>query len=202
MMKSFRRAGVAFGLALLSACSGEPTQASADRIAAPAGAPNADLLGTLTGLVSKTLNLVAGVQRTQALPAPITVTQTIGSAGGTLSIPAAGVTVTIPKGALSAPTVITMTARAGKMVAYDFSPHGVTFAKPLVFTQKLSGTTAGVLSIPFLKLGYYADPSLLGTVTALVSELLDGSVDLKNWTFTSNIRHFSGYVMSCGRGEE
>ena len=193
---------MALGLALLSACSSEPTSAPAAPIAAPTSAPNADLLGSVTGLVDKTVSFVAGVQRNVPLATPITVTKTIGSAGGTLSILAAGVTVTVPSGALSTPTVITMTARAGSLVAYDFAPHGITFAKPLVFTQKLAGTNASLLSVPFLKLGYYSDPRLLGQLGGLVSELISGSVNLVSWTFTSNITHFSGYMLSCGRGGE
>lgn len=193
---------MALGLALLSACSSEPTSAPAAPIAAPTSAPNADLLGSVTGLVDKTVSFVAGVQRNVPLATPITVTKTIGSAGGTLSILAAGVTVTVPSGALSTPTVITMTARAGSLVAYDFAPHGITFVKPLVFTQKLAGTNASLLSVPFLKLGYYSDPRLLGKLGGLVSELISGSVNLVSWTFTSNITHFSGYMLSCGRGGE
>ena len=193
---------MALGLALLSACSSEPTSAPAAPIAAPTSAPNAALLGSVTGLVDKTVSFVAGVQRNVPLATPITITQTIGSAGGTLSILSAGVTVTVPSGALSTPTVITMTARAGSLVAYDFAPHGITFAKPLVFTQKLAGTNASLLSVPFLKLGYYSDPRLLGQLGGLVSELISGSVNLVSWTFTSNITHFSGYMLSCGRGGE
>jgi hypothetical protein len=206
MITAIRRIGVmALGLALISACSGEPTSAPVAPIAAPTAA-NGDLLGavtgTVTGLVKGLLTPVLGVQRSKPLAAPITVSQTIGSAGGTISIPAAGVTVTVPVGALTAPTVITMTARAGSLLAYDFAPHGITFRKPLVFTQKLSGTNASLLSVPFLKLGYYSDPSLLGALGGLVSELLGGSVNLTSWTFTSTIPHFSGYMLSCGRDDQ
>ncbi len=165
---------------------------------APAAEAQQDLLGTVGGLANG-LQLLSGLQRTTALAAPITVTKTIGTAGGTLSIPQAGVTVTVPSGALSQNTVITMTARAGKMVAYDFAPHGVTFAKPLVFQQKLAGTSANLLNAGLLQLGYYTDPSLLTAVGGLVSELLGGNVNLLSWTFTSNIKHFSGYMVGCGR---
>lgn len=196
MKTSMRRlTAMAAGLAILAACSSEPTSPPM----APAATPQAGLLGTVGGLLNG-LTLVTGVQRTSPLAAPITVSKTIGSAGGTLTIPQAGVTVTVPAGALSANTVITMTARAGSLVAYDFTPHGVTFAKPLVFQQKLTGTTAGLLSITSLKLGYYSNPSLLTTVGGLVSELLSGNVNLLTWTFTSNIKHFSGYIMAGGRG--
>ena len=204
MATTFRRVSTLLaGLALLSACSGEPTSAPlppAAPAAPAANAPSADLLGGLIGTIQGTLNLVVGVHRTAPLLAPITVSQTIGSAGGTLTIPAAGVTVTVPQGALNAPTVITMTARSGLLVAYDFAPHGIVFAKPLVFTQKLTGTDASILTAPLLQLGYYSDPSLLGQLGGLVSQLLGGSVNYQSWTFTSNIPHFSGYMIACGRG--
>jgi hypothetical protein len=196
MFRSVRRLGlVAVALAFATACSPERAAAPSS-VQAPAAAASGDLLGTLTntlGLTSKT-----GLQRSTPLPAPITVQQTIGVEGGTLSIPAAGVTVTVPSGALSVPTVITMTARAGSLVAYDFEPHGTTFARPLVFTQRLNGTKVGVLQAPLLRLGYYSDPSLLGQTTALVSDLVGGLVNVLTWTFTAPIKHFSGYVVLCG----
>ncbi|MEO8621507.1 MAG: hypothetical protein ABI625_10610, partial [bacterium] len=159
-----------------------------------------DLLGGLTQTVNKLLTAVVGVQRNTPLASSITVTKTIGSAGGTLSIPQAGVTVTVPSGALASNTVITMTARAGSLIAYDFAPHGITFAKPLVFTQSLAGTNASLLTAPLLALGYYSDPSLLNSLGGLVSELLAGNVNLLSWTFTAKIPHFSGYMVAVGRG--
>jgi ZU5 domain len=203
MVTSLRRAGAlaALSLTLFAACSNEPTNVPSSPLAvAPTAAPSADLLGGLTGLVNKLLSVVVGVQRNTPLASSITVTQTIGSAGGSISIPEAGVTVTVPSGALASSTVITMTARAGSLLAYDFAPHGVTFAKPLVFTQSLSGTNASLLTAPLLQLGYYSDPSLLTAVGGLVSELLSGNVNLLSWTFTSKIPHFSGYIVAVGRG--
>ena len=202
-MKSIlRRIGfLAAVVSVMAACSGEPStapavQKSESTVKAPESA-SSSLLG-----LNLNLNLVTNLQRTQPLASSITVSQTIGSAGGTLSIPAAGVTVTIPQGALSSPTVITMTARAGSALAYDFAPHGITFAKPLTFKQNLQGTNATLLSAPFLRLGYYSDPSLIGTVTSLVSELLSGTTNLLTWQFSAPIKHFSGYIIACGRGDE
>lgn len=203
MKASLRRISlVAASLVLFSACSSEPINAPQARVAAPTAAPSADLLGGVVGVVDvlKKLILLPGLQRTTALPSAITVTKTIGSTGGTLTIPAAGVTVTVPAGALSSPTLITMTARAGRLVAYDFAPHGITFAKPLVFSQKLQGTNASLLSAPFLQLGYYTDPNLLTDLGGVVSELLGGVTNLLSWTFTGSINHFSGYMVGCGRG--
>jgi hypothetical protein len=189
-----RLAALAFGaLALVSCGTDQPTAVSRP---APSvsGAPSASLLGTLTSLL--TMN---GLQRTTPLAAPITVSKSIGAEGGTLTIPQAGVTVVVPRGALAQTTTITMTARAGSLVAYDFAPHGITFAKPLVFSQQLKGTNATLLSAPFLQLGYYSDPSLLTKVGGLVSELLGGTLNTLTWTFTAPIPHFSGYIVTCGR---
>jgi hypothetical protein len=195
MKSTIRRIGfLAAVVSVMAACSGESTTAP---VAPAAKAPEtpSQLLGGLLDL-----NLVANVQRTTALPSDITVTQNIGSAGGTLSIPAAGVTVTVPAGALSSNTTITMTARSGSNLAYDFAPHGITFAKPLTITQKLNGTNASLLSAPLLRLGYYSDPSLLGGTLSLVSELIGGTTNLLSWSFSAPIKHFSGYLIACGRG--
>ena len=189
-----RLVALALGSLVLASCGGEHPTLPQLKQSAPE-APAGDLLGGLTSLLG-----VNGLQRTQALAAPITVTKAIGPDGGTLAIPQAGVTVTVPRGALAATTTITMTARAGSLVAYDFAPHGITFAKPLVFTQSLAGTNASLLTAPLLALGYYSDPSLLTAVGGLVSELLSGNVSLLSWTFTAKIPHFSGYMVAVGRG--
>jgi hypothetical protein len=196
MTGTFRRlAALALGVVTLASCAGDaPT--SAPRL--QSSGPATSLTGTLLGLTSSLL-AVDGLQRTTPLAAPITVSKAIGSAGGTLSIPAAGVTVVVPRGALAKTTTITMTARAGSLVAYDFAPHGITFAKPLQFKQQLKGTNASLLSAPLLGLGYYSDGGLLTQTGGLVSELLGGTVDLLSWSFRSSIPHFSGYIVTCGR---
>ncbi len=200
MSSSIRRIG-ALALALsLAACSADQVAAPPRMQAAPA-APSASLLGGLLGTVTGLLTTSTAVQRTTPLAAPITVTKQIGYYGGTLSIPEAGVTVTVPVGALSRTTTITMTARAGSLLAYDFSPTGTVFNKPLVFKQSLNGTNVTLLQAPLLHLGYYSDPGLLGTLTATVSDLLVGVTNLLDWSFTAPIKHFSGYVVMCGRSD-
>jgi hypothetical protein len=194
MRPTHRLAAIVLGaLALVSCSTDAPTAVPHVQQSPPPQEASQDLLG-LTTLLG-----VDGLQRTKALAVPITVSKSIGPEGGTLTIPEAGVTVTVPRGALAATTKITMTARAGTLVAYDFAPHGITFAKPLVFSQKLSGTNATLLGAPFLRLGYYADANLLTKTGGVVSELLGGVVNTLSWTFTSSIKHFSGYMVSCGR---
>ena len=186
------------GLLLLAGCAGESTSPSTG---AAASSLLGGVVGGATGTVKTVLTQVTGLTRNTPLAADITVTQAIGSAGGLLSIPQAGVTVFVPAGAVSSQTQFTMTARAGALVAYDFAPHGITFAKPLVMTQSLTGTSANLLNKSLLELGYYADASQLFASGAFVSELTSGFVDILGWIFTANIKHFSGYVVGCGRGE-
>ena len=188
-----RLVAVALSALALVSCSTDAPTAVPHLQQSPPQEASQDLLG-LSSLLG-----MNGLQRTRALAAPITVSKSIGTEGGTLAIPEAGVTVTVPRGALAASTKITMTARAGTLVAYDFAPHGITFAKPLVFSQKLIGTNATLLSAPLLRLGYYSDANLLTKTGGLVSELLGGVVNALSWTFTSEIPHFSGYMVSCGR---
>jgi hypothetical protein len=192
---------LAAALVAVASCSTDRSTAPLPRVTSSSETPSSDLLGAVTGTVTSLIS-VDGLQRTTPLAAPITVSKSIGVAGGTLAIPEAGVTVIVPAGALAAPTTITMTARAGSLVAYDFAPHGITFAKPLVFTQQLRGTNATILTAPFLGLGYYKDASLLTKAGGLVSELLGGVVNLTSWTFTGSIPHFSGYIVTCGRRGE
>ena len=187
-----RVAAIALSALTLVSCTDLPTALPQLQQSPPQEAAG-DLLG-LTSLLG-----MNGLQRTRALAVPITVSKAIGPDGGTIAIPEAGVTVTVPRGALAATTKITMTARSGTLVAYDFAPHGITFAKPLVFSQKLSGTNATLLSAPLLRLGYYEDANLLTKTGGVVSQLLGGVVNALSWTFTSSIPHFSGYMVSCGR---
>jgi len=198
-------------LFLVSTACGTDSATAPSAAPAPAAAPtldapgaSQDLLGGLVGGLTNALGLTStnGVLRIQPLANPITVTKTIGSSGGVLSIPAAGVTVVVPSGALDRDTEITMTARAGYLLAYDFEPHGVAFNVPLVFSQSLNNTNVGLLGPLSLKLGYYSDPSLLGKTTALVSELVQGLTSILTRTFTAPIKHFSGYVVICGRSSE
>jgi hypothetical protein len=76
------------------------------------------------------------------------VSAVVGSGGATLSLPGADFSMTIPAGALSEPTEITIVARSGSFIVYDMLPHGLQFMLPVTAVQGLSttatyGTTAG-----------------------------------------------------------
>jgi hypothetical protein len=196
-MRSYPRRllAVALGAAAIGCGAEPPTRPPLQQ--SPPEAPSRNLLGAVGSLVT-----MSGLQRTTPLAVPLTVVKSIGPEGGTLAIPQAGVTVTVPRGALAATTKITMTARAGTLVAYDFAPHGITFSEPLVFSQQLRATNATLLKAPLLRLGRYQDASLLTKTGGIVSGLLGGSVTMLSWTFTSSIPRLAGFVVTCGRRSE
>jgi hypothetical protein len=137
-----------------------------------------------------------------------TVSGTISPWGGTLTIPQSDFTITFPVGAVSQPTLITITSDPN-YVAYKMYPH-MTFAKPLVVTQRLRNTVVYGKPLITKIFGAYVDDSnvdllgnLLGTVfNALEIELsatlyVPGSStlpDISTWT----INHFSRYMLASG----
>ncbi len=155
--------------------------------------------GEHSAVKGKEATYALGVSRLVPLTKQMTASMVIGAGGGSLSIPEAGVTITVPAGALASNTEISITARKGALIAYDFKPHGLTFATPLMFTQQLSGTNATLANISLFQLGYYEDPIALNATGGTMSEMINGSVNAVTWVFTSTIPHFSGYMMSCGR---
>jgi hypothetical protein len=182
----------------------------------PAPAPNA-LLGIipipiLDPIISKIPILgpllvpdtVVVVQRLKALPYDITQTKLIGSGGGQLSIPAAGVTLVVPAGALDYATPITMTALAGRGLAYEFGPTGKTFKKPLTIKQDLTVTSLDLRLLSTLKFqgGYFKSRSdLLGGLLGIVYELLSATTNASGTSVQFNVNHFSGYLIAVDFSE-
>jgi hypothetical protein len=144
---------------------------------------------------------IVPLQRVTALAANQQVSATIGIFGGTLAIPSAGLTVIVPPFAVLSPTTITATALAGSSVAYEFAPHGLRFLAPVVATQSLVGTEAGIGGSLYgkpLYVGYFESSGLISSVT----ELLNAPVNLLGLTSTTALWHFSGYTWSSGREDE
>jgi hypothetical protein len=181
----------------LSACSPERATAPATDVAAPANGLIGDLLGatlgTVDGLVTKTALI-----RTTPILVPITRSITLQGTGGTLSLPEAGLTVTIPREAIGDTAVtISVTALPGVGVAYSFAPHGVQWRAPLRFSQDLRGTVAlGNLLGMRLSGGYFANDSQVNPRTGRVqlNEVLNAGIFGSKVEF--NIWHFSGYMVS------
>ncbi len=61
----------------------------------------------------------------------MTVTRSIGAEGGVIEFRELGASIVFPKGALSETTTIEARAIGGSVVAFEFSPHDVTFDVPV-----------------------------------------------------------------------
>jgi hypothetical protein len=173
--------------------------ACADAATSPSrpNAPSAPPATRSTTVLDQAISVIP-LQRTAPLASEQSVSARIGVFGGQLRLPDAGLTVTVPAFALVSPVTITVTAMAGSSVAYEFSPHGLTFLAPIVATQDLSMTEAqrgGLINPSSLFVGYFPDSSQITTVT----ELLSLQVDLLAQTSTALVWHFSGYMWSSGR---
>ena len=142
---------------------------------------------------------VRGVTRLVPLQQNISVSAVIGQDGGTISIPAAGLTLVVPPGAVTSSTKFTATALAGRLAAYEFEPRGTKFPVPLQFTQDLNKVSLiGVVTAPVLDGAYFTDASRLNQNLGLaaVSEIVPATVDLLRLRVGFPINHFSGYLVS------
>jgi hypothetical protein len=146
------------------------------------------------------------LKRLTPLDSDISVSAVIGPQGGSIKINEAGGKIDIPAGALSAPTTITMTALAGPNVAYEFQPHGLTFAQPVKVQQDLRTTWASVYpQLLGLAHGAYYDQALdssfvdPGKLFVHVKEHEIGYIESNASQLKFYIGHFSGYMVACGR---
>jgi len=180
---------------LLAACSTDPT-AHVTSPSAPAASVVEQPLAVGPTLIGAVATLQP-LQRKQPLPHDVRVEATIGPDGGTIGVPAAGFSVTVPQGAVTVDTRFSVTALRGSQVAYEFEPHGTVFLRPLDAAQDLR-VTRQLLVRATLKAGYFADRQQLSATSlgALVSELIAGRVDPRRNTFHWNIEHFSGYIVA------
>lgn len=198
-------------------CSDSPTgPGAAPSVGTSARTNNALLGGLLGGLVNTVTSVVGFVGDATGLTVhPVawnssyahvshTVSGTITPWGGTLSIPEADFTLAFPVGAVSAPTLITITSDAN-YVAYKMQPAGIKFAKPLVATQKLRYTQVAGQPLSNKLFGAYISDDLLDLsklLNVLEIELsttifAPGSATIPD-TETWLINHFSRYMLASG----
>lgn len=146
-------------------------------------------------------DVVAMLKRSTDL-ARTSATKTIGPAGGHIQIGRAGVRVDFAPGAVTEPTAITVTAVAGRDVAYDFQPHGLQFHAPVLVRQSLRGTTAWKNALLAAQLqGSYFDRLFVDATRTYARSLERRPARLRDdgrfVEFT--IEHFSGYMLSTGK---
>jgi hypothetical protein len=193
-------AGVIAVLGIAYACS-------SDKILAPSGQfSRGSALPANADLSDPDIDTVITLQRAVYLPEDVSESAVIDPDGGEIGIAASGATIVFPPGALSKRTRITMTAKAGWNVAYEFSPHGIEFAQPVVVQQDLSYTLAyRMKDAATVQAGYFRkslDSIFLDSrkSVARVSELRNVELDpaLNPRVAKFFIYHFSGYILSSG----
>jgi hypothetical protein len=160
--------------------------------------------GPARAVLGNTSITVTTLQRATPLASPISVSKTIGPLGGVIAIPAAGLSVTVPPLAVAKGTSITVTALAGRAVAYEFAPHGLQFTLPLIAVQDLSKTNTTGLDLSLLSAGYFLNSTDINSLTgtAKVSELFNVNATLSPLSAVWSIPHFSGYLVATGRSGE
>ncbi|HEY4305367.1 MAG TPA: hypothetical protein VGM82_12905 [Gemmatimonadaceae bacterium] len=145
--------------------------------------------------------------RTTPLANEIVVTKVIPQNGGVIDVPGADFRLEVPKGAFRGPSMtFTVHAIAGSAVAYDFEPHGSEFLVPLRYVQRLGSTNWGHLPPmppgfnPDVNGAYFPAAGMVDPATgiAVVTEMFQITYSPGEISFP--IRHFSGYLISTGRG--
>src|SRR6185503_13679279 len=158
----------------------------------PAGTPNTPIPTNL--LLRRTVELERDIV------ASTTVTP---EEGGWLWIEQAGLVVYFPRGAVSAPLAVTVTANKGGKVVYTFEPHGTVFSQPIWVGQLLLQTEANVprgTTRPEIWAGYLADGLAdigidgTGSFAETFDAWLYGNGNDTYALFTTT--HFSGYALA------
>jgi hypothetical protein len=177
------------------------------------------VLGLVAGTVNGLLGIVLKVVGFQSHPKGIdvhgikwapshvsqvrTVSDDIGKDGGTLEIPGSDFTITFPKGALKKSTRITIKSDASGYVMYDMQPHGLSFDKPVIVTQRLRNTNVYGTSRALDSFCAYLGRDLQdsnGVLKAFEIEQTtifgtqNGKAEVQTW----QINHFSRYMLASG----
>ncbi|HEY2805466.1 MAG TPA: hypothetical protein VGI92_06355 [Gemmatimonadales bacterium] len=149
----------------------------------PTTAPQADLIGALTGTVAGTLNAVVG-KVLQCSPLPYaSATKNIGPAGGFMVI--GHHLFVVPPGALDHQVTITGVAPSDRTRSVQFSPAGLHFQHSAYLTLDYEGCGLLVNLLP--KVAYTTDLlAILNFVPSLA--------DTHDHLVTGQIDHFSRYA--------
>lgn len=166
--------GLLAGSAIVGSCDRTPVAP-----AAPAAQPVPDVRSDWFGWG---LNLLL---KCSPLPYDST-SQVIGPAGGTLTVgPHA---LTVPPGALSAPTLITAVVNPDTVNTIRFSPQGLTFQQPAQLV--MSYANCGLLgSLIPKRIAYTTDDLFILQVIPSLDNVLDRTV-------TGQVSHFSQYAIA------
>jgi hypothetical protein len=142
---------------------------------------------------------VDGVRWQKRLDRDISASALIGPQGGVLTLPATGLRLVVPAGAVSKATRFAVTALSGKLVAYDFEPAGSVFPVALRVEQDPSFIDLKHTGSATAIAGYFPSRADLDQTngTGDVAETIP--VTQSSQYFTFPVWHFSGYIVSWGR---
>jgi hypothetical protein len=148
---------------------------------------------------SATKTRVNAIRWREPLDGDLTASAVIGPAGGVLTLPATGLRLVVPPGAVDRPTRFGATALAGKLAAYDFEPAGSVFPIALRVEQDSSFLALKGGDPTRATAGYFANRSDVDQArgTSDVAELSPITWSARAIAFP--VWHFSGYIMSWGR---
>jgi hypothetical protein len=186
---------------LLAVAIGVTASACADDARAPFGlreAPTAQQTSATLARTSGAKAKLAGMQWRKQLKRDVHASALIGPAGGVLVLPATGLRLVVPAGAVSRPTLFGATALEGKVVAYDFEPAGSVFPVALRVEQDPAFINMKHNDASRMRAGYFPSRSDLdqSRATGDVAELISTSWSAGAVSFS--VWHFSGYMMSWG----
>ena len=200
-MKSKRlnvsHAAILTAAAIVVACGGEQALLVSPPVT---GAPPLGVVQNPSGA------LVHPVRRQQPIARDVSWSFDVDARGTSVRDPGTGLTITVPAGAVTGPTHITVFALRGAPLAYRFEPHGLQFAQPIQLTQSLHGLLLGGASqpIPRLFAGYFADDTLAtdaASGNARVMEILPVQIDVRAHSAILSVRHFSGYTVASAASD-
>jgi hypothetical protein len=154
----------------------EPAQANAALVGGT--------IGTVTGVVTGTVDYVAPQLLACKVTKSYTASRVIGPSGGTIAV--GPHTFIVPPGALGSNVTITASAPAGSQVIVNFQPEGLRFAAPAALT--LSYRDCSLTQQLLLKVGYVSDQ-------LKILSLVNSANNVFTRTVTGKIDHFSGYAI-------
>lgn len=200
----YRSLRVLFGAILVSSCSDSILQSATAPVdaAAAAGSVASSQGPGGAGSLNDSQKLKALWWKSQH-QAVVSVSKSIDEGGGTISMPATGLTIYFPPGALNGPLTITVTSDE-RYVAYKMEPSGTRFNQDVIVTQQLGLTqVAGSLLRTQLFAAYIADDHAKLSGKIPVIEIEPSSTTMSPITHLPEaqvwvIRHFSRYMLASG----
>jgi hypothetical protein len=186
LYKSFRFVALATVAAALAACADSGSSSVA---------PNLEVVDPP--------QKASGLTKKLETTAPITRSAVIGRKGGWVQIPETGFALYVPERAVKKEMTFTVTALPGKMVAYEFEPHGTTFSQPLYIVQNLDGVDVSGKDMAKFEVGYFKSSTQVNELdqSVTVNEFLPIFYEASHKVLYAPITHFSGYMIATGRRE-